>query len=278
MSDFKAEYGAQAGIRARLEELPFPVEFSLEPLIRYWESDLAVDDCLLGSAARIVLDRVAQVPELRGQATLDIVRANQDLIDALMIAVFSPTFQEEGYAAALLPFRLQTFFATDNFARILTTPEGFLKGRVQADAALLAKVRLIHAYSLILQRVYGIEGGVEFPWISIVQDPETGLERHFKLLLEKRFLRVDVVGEAPVLPEETRRRIRALTLDPAALIEILPPERFVIRGFSVVRAIEITEQEVLSSIERDLIEKESIVSTDRFQTLQQKLRALLRRP
>ena len=51
-----------------------------------------------------------------------------------------------------------------------------------------------------------------------------------------------------------------------------------IRGFSVIRAIEITEQEVLSSIERDLIEKESIVSTERFQTLQQKLRALLRRP
>ena len=278
MSDFKAAYGAKTGIRARLDEFPFGVEFSLEPLIRYWETDLAVDDCLLGSAARIVLDRVAKVPALRGQATLDIVRENQDLIDALMIAVFSPTFQEDGYAAALLPFRLQTFFATDNFERFLTNHEGFLKGRIDADAALLAKVRLIHAYSLILQRVYGVEGGIEFPWISIVDDPETGLERHFKLLLETRFLHVDVLGEAPVLTDETRRRIRALTLDPAALMEILPPEKFVIRGFSVIRAIEITEQEVLSSIERDLIEKESIVSTERFQTLQQKLRALLRRP
>jgi GAF domain len=278
MSDFKAAYGAQTGIRAKLDEFPFRVEFSLEPLIRYWETDLAVDDCLLGSAARIVLDRVAKVPALRGQATLDIVRENQDLIDALMIAVFSPTFQEEGYAAALLPFRLQTFFATDNFDRFLTNQEGFLKGRIDADAGLLAKVRLIHAYSLILQRVYGVEGGIEFPWISIVDDPETGLERHFKLLLETRFLEVDVLGEAPVLTDETRRRIRALTLDPAALMEILPPEKFVIRGFSVIRAIEITEQEVLSSIERDLIEKESIVSTERFQTLQQKLRSLLRRP
>src|SRR4029077_13754244 len=94
MSDFKAAYGAQTGIRAKLDEFPIRVEFSLEPLIRYWETDLAVDDCLLGSAARIVLDRVAKVPALRGQATLDIVRENQDLIDALMIAVFSPTFQE----------------------------------------------------------------------------------------------------------------------------------------------------------------------------------------
>ena len=83
MSDFKASYGAQTGIRARLEEFPFHVEFSLEPLIRYWETDLAVDDCLLGSAARIVLDRAAQIPALRGPATLDLVRENQDLIDAL---------------------------------------------------------------------------------------------------------------------------------------------------------------------------------------------------
>ena len=73
MSDFKAAYGAQTGIRAGLDEFPFRVEFSLEPLIRYWETDLAVDDCLLGSAARVVLDRVAKVPALRGQATLDIV-------------------------------------------------------------------------------------------------------------------------------------------------------------------------------------------------------------
>jgi hypothetical protein len=175
MSDFQADYGTHTGIRARLDEFPFRVEFSLEPLIRYWETDLAVDDCLLGSAARIVLERVAKVPALRGPATLDIVRENQDLIDALMIAVFSPTFQEDGYAAALLPFRLQTFFATDSFERVLTNHEGFLKGRIDADAALLAKVRLIHAYSLILQRVYGVEGGIEFPWISIVEDPETGL-------------------------------------------------------------------------------------------------------
>src|SRR5262249_8938548 len=130
----------------------------------------------------------------------------------------------------------------------------------------------------IIERVYGLDAGIEFPWISIVKDPETGLERHFKLLLEPRFLDVDVVGEAPVLTEETRRRLRALVLDPPALMKVLPPEKFVIRGFSVVQAIEVTEQEVPFSIERDLIEKEPIVPTERFRALQDKMRALLRRP
>jgi hypothetical protein len=271
--------GAHTALTARLGEFPLRAEFSLEPLVRYWENELADDDCLLGSAARVILDRVGQVPELRAQTiTLETVRDNQDLIDALMVAVFAPSFQEQSYAAAMLPFRLQTFFATEAFSQLLAGPDGYLKGRIDADASLLAQVRIIHAYSLIIERVYGLDAGIEFPWISIVKDPKTGLERHFKLLLETRFLDVDVVGEAPVLTEETRRRLRALVLDPPALMKVLPPEKFVIRGFSVVQAIEVTEQEVLSSIERDLIEKESIVSTERFRALQDKMRALLRRP
>ena len=271
--------GAHTAITARLGEFPLQSEFSLEPLVRYWETELADDDCLLGSAARVILDRVRQVPELRARTiTLETVRANQDLVDALMVAVFAPSFQEESYAAAMLPFRLQTFFATEAFSRLLAGPGGYLTGRIDADASLLAQVRIIHAYSLIIERVYGLDAGIEFPWITIVKDPETGLERHFKLLLEPRFLEVDVIGEAPVLTEETRRRLRALVLDPSALMKVLLPEKFVIRGFSVVQAIEVTEQEVLSSIERDLIEKESIVSTARFRALQDKMRALLRRP
>ena len=271
--------GSHTAITARLGEFPLRAEFSLEPLVRYWENELADDDCLLGSAARVILDRVKQMPELRARTiTVETVRAHQDLVDALMVAVFAPSFQEKSYAAAMLPFRLQTFFATEAFSQLLAGPDGYLKGRIEADASLLAQVRIIHAYSLIIERVYGLDAGIEFPWISIVKDPETGLERHFKLLLEPRFLDVDVIGEAPVLAEETRRRLRALVLDPPALMKVLPPEKFVIRGFSVVQAIEVTEQEVLSSIERDLIEKESIVSTERFRALQDKMRALLRRP
>src|SRR5215470_159080 len=129
-------------ITARLGEFPLRAEFSLEPLVRYWENELADDDCLLGSAARVILDRVRQVPELRAQTiTMETVRAHQDLVDALMVAVFAPSF------------RLQTFFATEAFSQLLAGPDGYLKGRIDADASLLAQVRIIHAYSLIIERV-----------------------------------------------------------------------------------------------------------------------------
>ncbi len=279
MSELHVPESAQVAVTTGVDEFPFRTELSLAPLIRYWEHEIAEGCSVLASVARTVLDQVAHVPELAGPVTdLTAVRAHDDLLRALMVAVFSPAAEDDGYAAALLPFRLRTFFATPGFARLLTGGDGFVLGRVDVDADVLVNVRMLHAYSLILFRVYGIDVGVEYPWVSSVKDPDTGLDRYFKFLVNRRFLDVDVVGERPVLSEPLRQRLSAGILDPAALLAVLPPDKFVIRGFSILKAVEVTEQEVLSAIERELIDKESIVSTERFRGLQDKVRALLRRP
>jgi len=279
MSELQVPESSQIAVTTKVDEFPFRTELSLAPLIRYWQHEVAEGCSVLASVARTVLDQVAQAPELAGPVTdLTAVRAHDDLLRALMVAVFSPAAEDDGYAAALLPFRLQTFFATPGFTRLLTGGDGFVQARVDVDASLLVHVRMLHAYSLILHRVYGIDVGVEYPWVSSVTDPDTGLDRYFKFLVNRRFLDVDVVGEPPVLREALRQRLGAGILDPAALLEVLPPDRFVIRGFSIIKAVEVTEQEVLSAIERELIDKESIVSTERFRGLQDKVRALLRRP
>jgi hypothetical protein len=271
--------GAQTSIASAVLGFPFRTEFSLGPLIRYWEREIAEGASVFAAAARSVLEQVRQAPELTGPVVDPAaLTAHADLLHALMTAVFAPTFQGEEHAAALLPFRLQSFYSTPGFKRLLAGPDGALQFRMDADIAIVLQVRILNAYSLILERVYGFDLGVEFPWVAVIKDPDTGLDRHFKLITSRRFLDVDVVGEAPALSEADLRRVRAHAADPAVLMTLLPADRFVIRGFAVVRAIEVTEPEVLSSIERDLIDKESIVSTERFQELQDKMRALFRRP
>jgi GAF domain-containing protein len=279
MSELKVSSGPRTLMTAKLDEFPFRAEFSLAPLIRYWEREVAGGYSGLGDVAGTVLERVRRAPELTGQVVDPAALGpHLELLRALMVAVISPAFHEDGHAAALLPFRLQTFYSTPAFMRDLTGAYGVLRGRMDVDPSLLADVRIMNAYSLILRRVYGLEVGVEYPWVSVVSDSRTGLDRHFKLLLDRRFLDVDVVGEPPLLTAEARERLRSQIADPVALMALLPPEKFVIRGFSVVRALEITEQEVLSSIQRDLIDKESVVSGEKFRALQQKVRALLRLP
>ena len=86
-----------------------------------------------------------------------------------------------------------------------------LRFRMDADVSLILNVRIVSAYSLILDRVYGIDLGVEYPWVVIVTDPDTKLDRYFKLIASRRFLEVDVIGEVPPLPEEAvRRSIRGM--------------------------------------------------------------------
>jgi hypothetical protein len=98
------------------------------------------------------------------------------------------------------------------------------------------------------------------------------------MLFDWQFVDVETVGAVPPLTGEIRQRLHATLLDAERLQAMLPPERFVLRGVTIFRALEVTDQEVLSALKRDLIDRESIVSDVKFLGLQEKLRTLFRRP
>jgi hypothetical protein len=91
-------------------------------------------------------------------------------------------------------------------------------------------------------------------------------------------MQVKTVGEVPSLTDTMRQQLLVHLADPRVLMDILPPEHFILQGFAVLNTVEVTDQEVLSSLKRDLIEKESIISSTRFHGMQQKLRTLFRKP
>src|SRR5262249_13894054 len=82
------------------------------------------------------------------------------------------------------------------------------------------------------------------------------------------FVQVERVGPPLPLPEPVQQQLRTGSIDLELLLRVLPPERFILRGFMIVKAVDVTDQEVLSSLKRDLIDKDSIVSSARFQGLQ----------
>lgn len=260
------------------EGFPFACEFSLAPLVAFWEQ-AAREDSAQGAMARAIQERLRQAPEL-AQPVLDPDRlaAHQDLLAALMTVIFPPASWEEDLGAAVFPFYPQGFYATPSFMRTVLGPDGTPRGRVNLDAKALARMRMLNAYSLILKRIYDIELTVDYPLVFTFTDPETGLDRHFKGRFDLRFLEVETVGPAPVLDARARHRLQSRITDVDVLTELLPPARFRFRGFSVMKEIEITDQEVVSALKRDLIDKESIVSETRFLALQEKLRTLFRRP
>jgi hypothetical protein len=266
-------------LNVHAKSFPFAYELSLAPLLRFWQQAPTEARSVKGALAAVVHEALQQTPALHQPATdVAVMAQHQELVDVLMTVAFPPALWEQTYAAALLPFHLQSFYATPSFQNLLVGKNGVLRGRVNADEQTVYHVRILHAYAFILQQVYGIELGFEYPLILTVTDPETGLDRHFRLNFDGRFLEVKPVGEPPLLSEVTHRRLMANLADPQVLMELLPPERFTFCGFTVLNAVEVTDQEVLSLLKRDLIEKESMVSNTRFQGLQEKLRTLFRKP
>jgi hypothetical protein len=259
---------------------PFSCQLSLAPLIAFWQQAISTQHPIKAAIASMVQDKVRQAPELLEPITDQaIIAQHRELVDMLMSVVFPPASWEQAYAAALLPFHLQSFYATPSFERLgMADEDGTLRGRMNMDGQTLAQVKILHAYAFILQKVYGIDLDFAYPLIFTTTDPYTGLERHFKPNLDGRFIEINTVGEVPPLTDEAQQQVLANLANPHLLMELLPPEHFVFQGFTVLTAEDVTDQEVLSSLKRDLIEKESIVTNARFRTLQDKLRTLFRKP
>jgi GAF domain len=269
----------QSALKTDSDSFPFKSELSLAPLLAFWRKKFSDDTSAKGAFIRTVQEQISQVPELLKPITdLGVIERHRALVDVLMAGIFPPAFFEQEFTAVLVPFLLKSFYATPPFERLLRAEDGSLRGRVNLDASMISAMRVFFAYALVLERVYGVKLDVDYPLILTTNDSETGLERHFKMEFDWRFVEVETVGPVPVLTDATRRRLHGDLFETAMFRELLPPDHFVFRGFTIFRAIEVTDQEVLSSLERDLIDKESIVSHTRFKALQDKLRTLFRRP
>jgi len=266
-------------LRPESTHFPFISELSLVPLVEFWQQTVTDDHPLQGALATRVQQALQQAPALLEPiADLAVITTHRELVDILMAMAFPQALWDGTYTAALLPFQMRSFYATPSFERLLMTDDGYLRGRVNVDEHTVAHVKLLHAYTFILAKVYGIAIDFDYPLIFTATDPDTGLDRHFRMNFDGRFMDVKTVGPVTPLTDETRRHLLAHLADAQVLMELLPPAQFILHGFAVLNAVDVTDQEVLSSLKRDLIEKESIISTPRFKSLQEKLRALFRKP
>jgi hypothetical protein len=129
-----------------------------------------------------------------------------------------------------------------------------------------------------MEKYYGIHRDIDYPIIQVVPDPDTGLDLYVRIKPNLRFIEVHAKGELKKLSEEERTKILENMTNPTVLREILPPENFEFHGFGSLYAFDVTQSEIISALERSLIDQESIFSKSGFKLLQQKLRILFRSP
>ncbi len=264
-----------------LEARPFPFtcELSLEPLIALWQQGCTATQPGRAALARHVQGELLRAPELLAPITdLAVLTTYRELLDLLMTLVFPVAFWERDYGAAYLPYQFRSFYATPSFANMVMSADGSFGHHLQVPAQTLNEVRTLRAYVEILRKFYGINLDFDFPLMLTTVDPSNGLERHFKMRFSRRFIDIQHHGGPKTLSRAAQKHLLAQPMNLQVWMDVLPPEHFVFHGFAVVHAVEVTDQEVLSALQRDVVEKVSLVSETNFLDLQEKLRTLLRQP
>lgn len=256
---------------------PFKSVLSLKLLIEYWER--AISSGAMPGQLSAVLDQLRDVPELRQPIEdLSLLDKHRELVNFLMTAAMPHANQDEELAAATSPFQFKSFYSTRAFNRTLNFEKIEKSAEVNIPGKDIRIGKTIHACMLILQKFYNIDIALDKPILFTIRQPETGLDRVYKVEIGRQFC--DVVCNTTPRPIDTKI-IKFLTekvYDVDLWLQYIRPEDFEFHGFMIFRMVDVTEQEMVSSIKYDLLERDAVTKPESFATIQQKIRSIFNMP
>lgn len=224
-------------------------------------------------------DLLAQAPELcRPLEDREVLKKHSQLVNRLLALLFPPVFWNSEPFAVLIPFNMDPVWASPPFRSLFVGRDGCIRMLRKISAELFRQGRLVRAYLFILAKFYDVHLDLDYPLVCRVTHPESGLDRFYRYNLDFRFVDVEAKKPLPQFSPEEMEDIKNHVNDPDYLLQILPPDMFEFRGFTVVQAVDVSESEVISAIERDLIDQRAILTPAGFQELQNKLRVLFQNP
>lgn len=260
-----------------LREFPFKMELSIKPLIDYWENMLEGKNSYRDHVISEIRQELKTSPELLEPFTSDdVIEKHYDLIKCLFHVIFPEAFWDQRIFAAMHPFTLKSFIHSGEYGRIIKPIEDSVPEQLNMPADILLERRKVGMYSFILRKFYGIASDTSYPFVYRYDDPETGLDRYLKFNLAAEFMDVKLNGELKKLTDEELEFVRENVTDYEAVSKILPPENFTLSGFMILNAVDVTDQEIVSSMKQDLIRKDALNTHLGFLRMQEKMQSLLR--
>lgn len=261
------------------EVFPFRSRFSLAPLLDFWRDEIATKCTHLGGMFAGFEAELEQYPELKGPiedpAQLEPIR---EIFTPLMAVIFPAASWETDIATIMIPHVARPVYYTPTYERLFLDDKGRIRGKFAGASEQFGQLRHIGAYHTVLREFYDLYVDLKVPLVVGIPDPVTELDRYYRINPDENFIRVEAKGDYSPLSDEERNRIREDPMNLDLLAELVPSENFEFSGFAVVRATEITEAEIISQLEKDLISEESIFSSDGFMNLLDRIRVLFGQP
>lgn len=255
---------------------PFKSVLSLHLLVEYWEKAIKSGKIPF---AETLLDHIHAAPELKEPITdLSVLDKHKALIDFLMTAVIAPAQAEKELTAATIPFQLKSFYATPAFQRTLDLDQIGKSANVSIPGNDMVVGKTIQACLLILHQYYNVKVNFDKPLLFTFRNPENGLEKVYKIEIGHQFFDIVKKGDPRPIDPKVIKFLTEKVYDVDLWLQYIRPEDFEFRGFMILRMIDVTEQEMVSSIKYDLLEKNAVSQKASFASIQHKLRSIFGMP
>ncbi|MDZ4807210.1 MAG: hypothetical protein SGI96_02965 [Bacteroidota bacterium] len=223
---------------------------------------------------QVVLEFESHPELMKPIANLNILFPYSELIEELLAAVFPPTTANQMYGVSI-PFKHLAVYTSPRFKTMLKPGTNQIEVPEGDIAFKLNQERLHFAYGLILKKYLGIKSTEFARSVHPYPDTETGLTRYLELRIDARFIDVRPIDEMPSLPESILNKHTNSIMTMEELAEQIPLEKFVFEGISVLRANDMTEQEVISKIKNRLLDINAFSNADIYTELENHIQELI---
>lgn len=253
------------------KQFPFPSKLNLRLLVEYWEKNIR--QAHVHEFTRGIQEYIDNAPELK-QPIEDpsILEKHRPFIEYLMSAVIPQASQETDLTAAIYPFTFKPLYITEAFRRTVDIEQ--IESKAKANLPGDIKMgKVIKGCLMILEKFYKVNTHSNRPILFSWKD-EKGLDKVYKVEVNHQFCDIIPKKTPPPIDKQVIKFLMEKTYDIDLWFQYIHPEDFEFQGFIVLRLIDVTEQEMLSSIKYDLLGKNAVVRPESFSIIQHKLRSL----
>lgn len=262
-----------------IDTFPFKSQLNLSSLVEYWENNLKRENGFGLYPADHILKLIEEAPELRQPIDdLKIIDKHKQLVGLLMSAIIPTALMDSILAAGLIPYNFKGFFATEGFKSIL--PLDKIREDIvdKNEAKNMTAGKTVNAAVLILNKYYNTNIVLDEPILITIPDTKTGLDRIYKVDFNSDFVDVFNVGDIKPISEENLSLMMDDLYNTELWLKHVDPKNFVFQGFNVCRLVEVTVEEMISSIKYDLLKKDAVTCPYSFESIQKKIRSIFQLP
>ncbi|MGE5107476.1 MAG: hypothetical protein ACM3H8_08025, partial [Sphingobacteriales bacterium] len=200
-------------------------------------------DDIRGKIYRFIIKKFSARPDLLEPFNdLERLVGTEELMQLVKSILFPLGNDEEKDMFALsVPFHFRLFHYSQAFRKTFFNKDGFWCMPKNLSAEQIQKDKMTSLYMFILEKFYNrtLTDKVEF--IYPIANEESGIIRHFKISIDKRFIDIKFTGDKlPEIPKDTicSRTNRILNFE--NLTAAFPLHLFQIEGFSVWNVTDVT--------------------------------------